>query len=532
MKKFGILLIGFLFLVGCSVAEHPQNTSGDIIVTGSIGDASNLLPLLASDKTSHDIASLVYNGLVKYDKDVKIVGDLARSWEVSQDGLTITFFLRDDVRWHDGVPFTANDVLFTYQLTIDPQTPTAYSGDFLKVKTARVIDNHTFQVTYGAPFAPALMSWGSAILPRHLLEGQNITETPLARNPVGTGPFKFKEWIGTEKIVLVANPDYFGGKSKLSAFVMRVIPDPATMFLQLRSGGIDLMRLTPMQFSRQTDTVAFRRDFNKCRYPAFSYTYLGFNLASPTFSDRRVRRAIAHAINKREIIDGVMLGLAQEATGPYPTSSWAYNPRVTKYEYSPQKARKLLASAGWSDTNGDGILDKEGKAFEIEIITNQGNDVRAKTAEIIQRRLLEVGIVVKIRIVEWAAFVKDFIGKRRFDVVILGWSVPFDPDNYDIWHSHKTGPNELNFVSFKNAEVDKLLEAGRNTFNTELRKRYYWRFQEILAEEVPYIFLYVPDELIALQSRFQGVLPAKLGIEYNLHEWFVAAEQRRYVFAP
>ncbi|MBA4397597.1 MAG: peptide-binding protein, partial [Syntrophus sp. (in: bacteria)] len=184
---------------GLAAAEPAY---GDIMVEGSIGDASNLIPLLASDSASHEIAGKVYNGLVKYDKNINVVGDLAESWDISKDGLAITFHLRKGVRWHDGRPFTAEDVLFTYQVTIDPKTPTAYAGDFLKVKKAEVLDPHTFRVTYDKPFAPALMSWGSSILPKHLLAGKDITRSPLARRPVGTGPYKFKEWVTGQKIVL------------------------------------------------------------------------------------------------------------------------------------------------------------------------------------------------------------------------------------------------------------------------------------------------------------------------------------------
>ncbi|MCJ7795932.1 MAG: ABC transporter substrate-binding protein, partial [Thermoleophilia bacterium] len=176
---------------------------GDILVEGSIGDASNLIPLLASDSTSHGIAGLIFNGLIKYDKDIRIVGDLAESWEISRDGLVITFHLRRGVRWHDGRPFTAADVLFTYQVTIDPKTPTAYAGDFLKVKKAEILDDWTFRVTYDKPFAPALMSWSVGILPKHLLAGKEITTSPLGRHPIGTGPYKFKEWVTGQKIVLV-----------------------------------------------------------------------------------------------------------------------------------------------------------------------------------------------------------------------------------------------------------------------------------------------------------------------------------------
>ncbi|MDI6777379.1 MAG: peptide-binding protein [Syntrophales bacterium] len=533
-----LIIILSMAVWGCSGREQentPRNISdtgpayGDIMVEGSIGDASNMIPILASDSASHDIAAMVFNGLVKYDKDLNVVGDLAESWNISHNGLVITFHLRKNVKWHDGHPFTADDVLYTYQVTIDPKTPTPYAGDFLKVKKAEVLDSYTFRVTYDKPFAPALMSWGAAILPKHLLAGGDITTSPLTRHPIGTGPYIFKEWIPGQKIVLASNPDYFEGRPYIDGYITRIIPDMATMFLELRANGIDRMGLTPLQYMRQTENNLFRKNFNKYRYLSFSYTYLGYNIKNPLFADKRVRQAIASAINKEEIIQGVLLGLGKVATGPFKPGTWPYNPNVKTYPYSPRKAKELLAEAGWKDTDGDGILDKNGKPFIFEIITNQGNDVRQKCAEIIQKRLAEIGIKVKIRVLEWAAFINDFINKRRFAATILGWTIPLDPDLYDVWHSSKTRPEELNFISYKNREVDDLLERGRDTFDQKERKKCYDRIQDILAEEQPYTFLYVPDALPIIHARFRGIKPAPLGIGYNFIKWYVPHKEQRFV---
>ena len=532
-----ILFLILLLLAGCANEQSnsgPQEKAykpaayGDIIVRGDIGDASNLIPILASDSASHSIAGLIYNGLVKYDKDMNIVGDLAESWDISDDGLVITFHLRKGVKWHDGKPFTAKDVLYTYQVTVDPKTPTAYAGDFLKVKKAEVLDDYTFRVTYDKPFAPSLISWSSAVLPRHLLEGQNITKSSLARHPVGTGPYLFKEWLAGQKIVLVSNADYFEGRPYVDGHVTRIIPDMATMFLELRARNIDMMGLTPLQYTRQTENNLFRQSFDKYRYLAFAYTYLGYNLKHPFFADKRVRQAISYAINKEEIISGVLLGLGKPATGPYKPGTWAYNENVKTYSYNPQKAWELLRAAGWTKTNNDGFLEKDGRPFTFELVTNQGNETRQKCAEIIQRQLKEVGIDVKIRILEWAAFINDFINKRRFEAVILGWTIPLDPDAYDVWHSSKTAPEELNFISYKNPEVDALLEKARSTFDQKLRKKYYDRFQEILVEDQPYTFLYVPDELVIISKRFRGIEPAPIGLSHNFIKWYVPKDEQKY----
>jgi peptide/nickel transport system substrate-binding protein len=526
-----------LLLMSCG-EEAPQEQSfqlpdkppayGDIIVLGDIGDASNLIPILASDSPSHSIASMIYNGLVKYDKNMNIVGDLAESWVITEDGLVITFHLRKGVKWHDGQPFTAKDVLYTYQVTVDPKTPTAYAGDFLKVKKAEALDDHTFRVTYDKPFAPALISWSSSLLPRHLLEGKDITKSGLSRQPIGTGPYIFKEWVAGQKIVLVSNPDYFESQPYIDGRVTRIIPDTATMFLELRARNIDMMGLTPLQYTRQTQNNLFRQNFEKYRYLAFAYTYLGYNLKHPFFVDKRVRQAISYAINKEEIISGVLLGLGKPATGPYKPGTWAYNENVRKYSYNPEKARELLRAAGWTKTNKDGILEKAGRPFTFELITNQGNETRQKCAEIIQRQLKEVGIDVKIRILEWAAFVNDFINKRRFEAVILGWTIPLDPDAFDVWHSSKTAPQELNFISYKNPEVDALLEQARSMFDQKQRKKYYDRFQEMLAEDQPYTFLYVPDELIIISKRIRGIEPAPIGLGHNFIKWYVPNDEQKY----
>ncbi len=532
-----VILVLVVLLAACSQSdqlrslEQPDDKKpvfGDTFIEGSIGDASTLLPILASDSASSTINGLVYSGLVRYNGDLKVVGDLAESWDISEDNLTITFHLRKNITWHDGVPMTSADVLFTYQLYVDPETPTAYAESYRQVKKAEAPDDYTFKVTYEQPYAPALISWSLSILPKHLLEGVKITESRLARHPVGTGPYRFVEWLDGEKIVLEANPDYFAEGPYIKRFVFRIIPDTSTQFLEIQTGGLDYMSLQPLQYDRQTDTPAFKRLFNKYRYLSFGYTYLGYNLKRPLFQDRRVRQALSYAIDKQEIIDGVLLGYGKIATGPYKPDTWVYNPDVPRYDYNPKKARELLAAAGWADRDGDGILDKDGKPFRFTIVTNQGNDLRSKAGEIIQRRFRQVGVDVQLRIIEWATFLKEFIHPGKFDATILGWSTGPDPDQYNIWHSSKTGPRELNFVGYKNAEVDALLEKGRRVFDEQQRKQSYDRIQQILAEDQPYTFLFVPESLSAVASRFHGIKPTAAGIRYNFTQWYVPQRLQKF----
>ncbi len=506
---------------------------GDTFIEALTGNISGLIPNVLTDSASFEVGSLIYSGLVTRDRDLNLVGELAESWKFSKDCLDLTFGLRRNARWHDGRPFTAADVIFTYETMINPKTPTAYREDFKAVESVEAPAPYTVHVRYKQPYAKALQSWGIWMLPRHLLEPYvregKLREAPQNRtSPVGTGAYRFREWKPGEKVVLVANPDYFEGQPYISRVVYRIIPSQATIFLELKAKGVDAAGLTALQFKRQTEYPAFRKAYHKYEYPANAYTYLGFNLKDPRFADRRVRQAIAHAIDKQELIDGVLLGLGRDATGPYKPGTWAHNPNVKRYPHDMAKARALLAEAGWK-ANDDGVLvDTHGQPFAFELLTNQGNDERKKVAEIVQASLKDLGIHVDIRVIEWASFLKEYIKKRRFDAIILGWGIGLDPDQYEIWHSSKTGPDELNHISYTNPEVDALLEQGRRSCRQAERKTYYDRLQAILAEDQPIVFLYFRDALPVVSSRVRGIVPAPNGIRYNFNEWYVPKHLQRY----
>lgn len=505
---------------------------GDALVSGSIADARTLIPILASDSASSDICAMLYNGLVKYDKDLNLVGDLAESWEVLDGGLTIIFHLRKGVRWHDGVPFTAADVEFTYRKLIDPQVRTPYSGDFERVRSLSVVDEHTVRVEYKEPFAPALSSWGMAVLPRHILEHEDLHTTRFARQPVGLGPYRLRSWKTQEKIELVSNHDYFERRPGIERTITRVIPDESTMFLELQTENLDSAGLSALQYSRQTDTPFFRSRYRKFQLPSSTYVYMGYNLSDSRFIDVRVRRALNLAVDKKELIRIVNLGFGSVSSGPFVPQSWAFNPQVKPAAFDPQAARSLLAECGWTDSDRDGWLDKDGRKFAFTVITNQGNEERLKVCQIIQRRLKDIGIDVRVKVVEWSVFLTRYIDKRDFEAVVLGWSLPREPDNFDIWHSSKTGEGEFNFVGYANAQVDALLLEARRTFDQPQRQALYRRIHALIYEDQPYMFLYVPDSLSVLHRRFRGVEPAAAGIGYNFIDWWVPRQQQKYRMVP
>lgn len=516
--RITIVLISAFVL--CSCSREPEIKRPFDITVGFLADAKRLLPLLASDSASGEISGHIFSGLTKYDKDIKITGDLAESWEVSRDGLEIIFHLRKGVKWHDGAEFTSDDVVFTYKTVTDPKVPTPYGSNYGPVRKVEALGRYTVRVTYSEPYAPALESWGMGIIPRHILEGKDIAAVEYNRNPVGTGPYRLKEWVTGQKIVLEAFEEYFEGRPGINKYIARVIPDTATMFLELKFGGIDYMGLTPPQYKLQSGSERFNRFFQKFRYPSFGYTYMGYNLQDPRFSDKRVRRAISHAINKNDIIDGVLLGYGTPCTGPFPPESWAFNADVRDPEYDTEKAKSLLQQAGWA-MGQDNLLYKNGKPFRFTVLINQGNEARRKTAEIIKESLRKIGIDMEIKVLEWQAMLHEFIDKRKFEAVIMGWALSRDPDIYDIWHSSKTKEGEFNFISYRNDEVDRLLLEGRRTFDFQKRKVIYHEIHRILAEDQPVTFLFVPDALPVLHKRFKGVEKAPLGIWYDFIKWHV-----------
>lgn len=516
-----------------AVAESSPTTadapvSGDALVVGSIGDASRLLPILATDSASGDIVGLVFNGLLKYNERLEVVGDLAEAWQVSEDGLTLTFTLRPNLRWQDRVPLTAEDVRFTYQKLIDPAVLTPYSSGYELVEDVEALDERTVRIRYREPFAPALESWMMGVIPKHLLEGEDLNTTSFLRRPVGSGPFRFRRWKTGELIELAANPDYFEHRPHVDRYLTRIIPDQATLFLELLAGQIDLSGLTPLQYRRQTDTPRIRESYRKFRYPSFGFTYLGYNLTDVRFADARIRRAFDLALDKQALIDGVLFGLGSVATGPYPKESWAYDPSVQPPSADQEAAKRLLAEAGWIDGDGDGLLDQQGHPFRFTIMTNQGNEVRRQVAELIQRQLRLLGVDASIRIVEWSTFVHEFIDKRRFEVVLLGWNLSRDPDLYDLFHSSRTGPGQYNFVGYANPEVDRLLEEGRRTFDQPARQQIYHQVHRLLASDQPYTFLYVADALPIVHARFRNVRATPIGIMDNVIDWHVPLPEQRY----
>jgi peptide/nickel transport system substrate-binding protein len=537
-----LLIIGVSFLLLSVVlsfslkqvfSKDRPEVAGDAYVSGALSDATILIPFLADDSASSGICGLVYNGLTKVDKDLKVVGELAKDWRISDDKLRIIFYLQDNVYWQDGVKFSAEDVKFTFETILNPDNAVPYIASFQDIESINIIDDYTIEFIYSRPYAPALLKLGMGIIPKHVffgLKGQQIRNSKYARDPIGTGPYRLDIWKTDEYIILDSNKDYFEHEPYVTKYVERIIPDQAVQFLELITEGIDSMGLSPYQYKYRTNTEKFNKRFNKYKYLAHQYTYIGYNLSDPMFADKKVRQALSYAIDKEAIIKGVLMGLGEECTGPFIKDTYAHNEDVKRYPYNPDKAKELLSLAGWKDTDNDGVLDKDGVPFSFKLITNQGNKQREDIATIVQRYWQDIGIDVEVQTIAFVTFLKEFVDKRNFQALILGWTMPIDADCYNVWHSDAVKNGGLNFIGYSNSEVDRLIEEGRSTYDIDRRAKCYKEIHAILAEEQPYTFLYFPYSLPAVNKRFKGIVPAPAGISYNFINWYVPENEQRYTF--
>jgi len=539
MKKFLIfsIFIYSIFLISCSKEntevidfnkEFNINPGGNL-VNAMTGEPSNLIAMIAGDSASSSIAGNIFNSLIKYDENLEYAPDLAESWQISNNQKTITFKLKKGLEWQDGEPLTSSDVLFTWKLITNPNTRTPYASDYQLVIKAEAPNPHTFKITYADSYAPALDTWASLhILPKHILENEDINNTFFSRNPIGSSYYKLDNWISGQQVTLNANENSISGPPLIKKLTSRIIPDTSSQFLELTADNIDLMNINPIQYQR---VFPAKKDLQSkielYKELGNGYTYLGFNLRKAPFNDIKVRQALNYAIDKEEVIKGVLLGLGESISSPYKPGTRWNNPNLNPYPYKPKKALKLLNEAGYIK-NSKGILLKDGIPLKFEIITNQ-NKQREMTAVLIQRRLQEIGVEVSIRVIEWASFVNRFIKTGDFDVVVLGWSLSLDPDQYNIWHSSQQGPGQFNFLGYSNKNVDKLLEVGRKELNLLKREKIYHEFSKYLLEDSPIVYLYAGYSLSAIHKRVKGIKQPSppAGIYHNNYDWFIPKPLRR-----
>jgi peptide/nickel transport system substrate-binding protein len=514
-----LIVFSLLVLAGCG--NRGANNRNDTIVIAFSNEPNRLNPVFLSDLTSYTLSGWVFNGLTKLDDELNVVRDLAESWSISQDGLMITFYLKKGILWHDGKELTAKDVIFTFNTIVSPQIATPRSSQFGPVQSIQALDPYTIIVKYKEPYGSALMSWTIGIVPEHILKDLRNDFADFDRAPIGTGPYRLREWISGQRLVFEAFEQHFSGTPQIKKVVVRILPDATTRLLELKKGGIDMMELTPLQFAKNTGNNTLASHFVKYRSPSYRYAFFGFNLLDERFRDKRVRDAIGYGIDKEAMIASVLFGLGEQSTGPYPPGTWYGNSSLKHFQYDPEKAVILLREAGWQGEN-NGLLKKKGKPFSFTILTNFESEENSKIAQIIQNSLKTLGMDVKINQLEWQTFRHDVINKHEFETIVLSRAYMWDPDLFDLWHSSRKGEGNWNFMSYQSPWADSLLEKGRRTQARPDRAEIYKKFHAVIAEEKPCIFLYSADGLFIAHKRIKGVKPSPQGIYQNIKDFFVS----------
>ncbi|GAA3402630.1 peptide-binding protein [Paenibacillus hodogayensis] len=502
--------------------SQKEKVDGGEITTAYLGDPQGFIRFWATTTTSAELIELVTSSLYRFDEKQDIVPDLAVGQPVfSDDKLTMTIKIRNDAKFTDGQPVTADDVVFTYNIPINADYTGPRKGTFEKMQKIEKVDDTTVKITFKEPHAGYIDMMVYNILPQHLLKDVPVKEmdkSPYFKNPVGSGPYKLAEWKQGQYLSFVRNENYYGGKPAIEKITAKIVPDANAMMAQLQTGEINVIAVPAdnlaaiEQFAKTNGKIKLQKGI-----VAGQYLFVGWNLTNPLFQDKKVRQALTMAIDRKGIVESVVEGQGQVVNSQTSPSYWTYTDNVPKFEFNVEKAKQLLAEAGWKDTNGDGILDKDGKNFEFEMQVNQGNKVREKGVTVVQQQLKKVGINVTPRVVESSAFTKNFQGKN-FESIYYGWAISGDPNPKGIWHSSEIAKG-LNTVSYSNPEVDKLIDEDLNTFDKAKRKEILNKVDALIAEDQPYTFLYSPTVTMAYPSNLEGFSPNRDSLK-DVAKWY------------
>ena len=470
---------------------------------------ARLNPILATDSSSSEIAGFIFNGLLKFDKDSKeIVGDLAEKFYYENDR-TLIFELKKGVKWHDGEEFTAKDVLFTYKTLISDKISSPYSAGFRFVKDVKILEKYKLEVTYKQAYFKALETWMMGILPEHLLKDEkNLMSSKFNTAPIGTGAYRLTQLEHSKNIILTAFDEYFEGRAKIDKISFHVIADPMTRFLMLKSAQLDIGSIEPMAYERQLSKKFFK-EFNVYEKISLSYTYLGFNLRKKKFQDANVRRALSLGINRQELIDILFFKHAKVCTGPFLPGSAAFNSEVKVPVTDLVEAKRLLKEAGYSESN----------PLTFEIVTSNSSSIRPYAAQILQYQLKKIGVIVNLRVMEWQAFLNMVVFPHKFDAVLLGWGLSPTPDPYVFWHKDSDKKGGFNLVGYNNPQINRMIENSQSMIDRKKLAASWRKMFKIIRDDNPYLFLYIPNSITAVDKEIKNIEPALGGIWHNYIEW-------------
>ena len=506
----GLVLAGVMMIVPAAAVFAEDGN--DTLVYGS-GDYTRINP--AMDEHG-EINILIFNGLTSHDGDDQVAPGLAESWDFDEESCTYTFHLAENVKWHDGEPFTADDVKFTIEAIMDPENGSENAPNYEDVQEITVVDDHTVSFKLDAPNVAFLDYMTMAVLPKHLLEGEDMQTSDFFRHPVGTGPYKLESWEEGQAITLVKNEDYFKGEPNIDTIVFKIVPDDNAKALQLKSGELDLALLTPK------DAATFTEDEAYTCYDMKTSDYRGilFNFWNKYWQENKdLIPAVCYAMDRESIINAVLLGQGMPAYGPLQRNIYN-NEDVEHYDYDPEKAKAVLEEAG-CEMGDDGYYYRNGEKVGFVISVGAGDQVRIDIAQIAAQQLQQIGMDVTVEIpaqVDWG-------GQMAY---LIGWGSPFDADD----HTYKVFGTDkgANYSGYSNKLVDQYLTEARQSDDPEVRKEAYDKFQVELAKDPAFAFICYIDANYVAKADIQGIDPDTImghhgvGIFWNVADWTIAGE--------
>ncbi len=512
----------FIIIIFYSCTKKEEAPYGDNLYIANYQKPSIINPILTTGTISILLSEMISDGLIRFDEDLNPRHHLATSWEVLDSGLRWVFHLRKGVFFHDGKEITAEDVRFTFDKIRDPRIKNQFSFALQDLSKVIVKDRYAIEMILSRPNSSFINNLYFGILPKHLLEKEDLLTTNFNYQPIGTGPFRFKSWSDKE-IILEANKKYFLGRPYMDKVVVKIYQSQEASWAAIVKGETDSFEYsTPDNFQILKKVP----DLKTYSYLMPLYYMIAFNLRHEIFKDRRVRKALNYAIDKEGIIKEVLKGEGIVSKGTIYPGSWAYDKEISPYQYNPKRAIEMLKEAGWIDHDGDHFLDKGGRRFEFVLHINEGDTIKEKATAIIQDQLLDIGIMMKVN--KFSATSLNLLLQKRFDAHFPEVVAVPDPDTaYKFWHSSQIKEG-VNFSSYRNEEIDRLLDQGRTTLDKEERKAIYLKFQKEILDDPPGIFLFWSNYLVGVHKRFKGVKITAAGPFSNIREWYVPKAEQKH----
>ncbi len=528
----GILLLGLL--LSYAAYTFPSKivpARGGTLREGVAGNPQYLNPLLSHyNDIDRDLAALLFNGLTTLDERGVVTPDLAERWEVSGDGLTYTFSLRQNVRWSDGAPFSADDVVFTMSLMQhDDYQWAPWLSALWKSVTITRLDDYTISFKLKEPFAPFLDYTTIGIVPAHLWASYpvaELTNAQLNTRPVGTGPWQVTQ-IDAEHVRLEPNPFFDGPIPFLGGLEFHFYADTRRALAAFGRNEINaIAHLYPDDV--KTALSEPRLNLFSSTLPGYALIYLNLGSSNtPFFQEKAVRQALLMGLNRQQLIDEALQGQGLVAHSPVQPGSWAYDADIRTYAYDPAGARQLLDEAGWTDSDADGVRDQEGKPLRFVLLTTDAPD-QVAIGRLVSQQWLAIGVGVETQSVSFAGLAGDYLTLQNFDAALVTWELSGDPDPYPLWHSTESEGGQ-NYARWNNRAADEAMEAARRTNDQARRIELYRQFQAVFAEEAPSLLLYHPVYTFGVDDKVRNVSIGKLNRAADrfrtVSEWYIVTQR-------